>query len=135
PSGRLTAMLAASPTPTRLGRLRAVREGLGGRMGHVRAWRPIATLLALAVAILSSVVLMAAPAQACSCADASLRKLTPKSDLVYTGVLERASSGEDGRDQFLVRAQRVFKGTIPAPRFVVTNEAGGSCGFGPVEEG
>lgn len=132
-------MPAASPTTTRTGRLRAhLRGARGGRPLGVRSWRPVATLLALAVAILSSVILVAAPAQACSCAESSLRKLTPDADLVFTGVLERATTtgeGESVRDQFLVRAQRVFKGTITAPRFVVTNEAGGSCGFGPVEEG
>ncbi|WP_110240492.1 hypothetical protein [Nocardioides gilvus] len=127
-------MPAASHVPSRIGRLHA---RLRGQLAGVRVWRPVATLLALAVATLSSLVLMAAPAQACSCADSGLRALTSDADLVFTGVLERATTGEgdEGRDQFLVRAQRVFKGTITNARFVVTNALGGSCGFGPVEEG
>lgn len=123
-------MPAASHVTTRPGRLRA---GLAG----VRRWRPVAALLAVAVAAMSTLVLMAAPAQACSCADSGLRKLTSEADLVYTGVLERFSTGDgdEGRDVLLVRAQRVFKGEIATARFVVTNALGGSCGFGPVEEG
>lgn len=123
-------MPAASTATTRASRLR-------GHGGGVRRWRPVAALLALVVGVLSTLVLIAAPAQACSCADASMRKLTADADLVYTGVLERfgTGDGEDGRDVLLVRAQRVFKGELTTARFVVTNALGGSCGFGPVEEG
>lgn len=124
-------MPAASPDAT------SRAGGLRRQLGRVRRWRPVAALLAVAVAAMSTLVLMAAPAQACSCADAGLRTLTADADLVYTGVLERFSTadGEDGRDVLLVRAQRVFKGELTTARFVVTNALGGSCGFAPVEEG
>lgn len=123
-------MSAATSAPTLSGRVR-------GHLRGVRLARPIALLLAAAVAALSALVLVAAPAQACSCESAGLKKLTTEADLVYTGVLERASTVEsdEERDQFLVRAQRVFKGELPSARFVVSNQLGGSCGFGPVEEG
>ena len=100
-----------------------------------RAFRPLVALLLVVPFALALTVAGAAPAQACSCKTTNLKKLTKSADKVYVGVVQSTSTTAEGDEQVQVLAQRLFKGELDSARVSVTNPAGGSCGFGDVEEG
>lgn len=101
-----------------------------------RGWARIAALLLVAGLVASVGVLIgAAPAQACSCESADLRKLTKSADIVHVGVVQSSSTSEAGSEQFQVLAQRLFKGELDSARVTVTNPVGGACALGPIGKG
>lgn len=97
-----------------------------------RALRTLALLLVTVLVTLGGVLSMSAPAQACSCKTASLKKLIPQADVVYVGVHQRTL--ETDPVQYQVVAQRLFKGELDSARTVMT-DAAGTCSVGPIEEG
>lgn len=99
------------------------------------ATRPLLALLMVVAAALSGVLLGAAPAQACTCDSANLRKLTKSAEIVYVGVVQSTSTSAEGNEQVQVLAQRLFKGKLDSARVNVTNPAGASCSLGEVEQG
>jgi hypothetical protein len=88
------------------------------------------------VAVLAApllVVLTAAPAAACSCAQQDLDLSLARADAVFTGEVLRRDVGSWGpsRDEavYVVRVARVFKGEPAAVQEVVTAKSGASCGL------
>lgn len=125
-------MSIATPSRTRPD---ALRRG-APRGGVVRRGVRAATLLLVTALVATAGVLLgAAPAQACSCDSANLRKLTKSAEIVYVGVVQSTSTSAEGNEQVQVLAQRLFKGRLDSARVNVTNPAGASCSLGEVEQG
>lgn len=92
-------------------------------------------LVVLALAC-SGLVLAQAPAFACKCDVASVKKSAARADAVFSGVVldstrNRAGSGAD-QDVYRVEADTVYQGDITAARVEVVSP-GTSCGLGGIQ--
>lgn len=92
-------------------------------------------LVVLALAC-SGLVLAQAPAFACKCDVASVKKSAARADAVFSGVvldstLNRAGSGAD-KDVYRVEADTVYRGDVTAARVEVVSPVT-SCGLGGLQ--
>ena len=118
-----------------------------GRPGPRRPSRhaaaaPLAGVLAAVLASLGLLVL-AAPAWACSCADANTAQHVRRADAVFTGTLLRVGAagrgsptGPDAEVSLAFQADRVYKGVIGGERVrVISPASAASCGLADLTVG
>lgn len=84
----------------------------------------LACLLALA-----GLVLVGAPAHACSCAIEGPRAAFDRSDAVFTAEVLDRTSDDRGLATYGVQVQRVYKGEPVGDVVVVSSASGASCGL------
>lgn len=96
----------------------------------------LAPVLALAVmAVLAGLVLVGAPAQACSCAMEGPRGAIDRADAVFAADVLDRSVDDRGLASYDVRVQRVYKGEPVGDVVVTSSASGASCGLEGVAPG
>ncbi|WP_341924473.1 hypothetical protein [Nocardioides psychrotolerans] len=100
-----------------------------------RALTSLLVALLAAVLALAGLVLVGAPAQACSCAMEGPRGAIDRADAVFAAaVLDRSVDGR-GLASYDVRVQRVYKGEPVGDVVVTSSASGASCGLEGVSPG
>lgn len=102
-----------------------------------RLVRLSAAALATALLSLAGVVLVGAPAFACSCTAVSVGTQVDQADAVFLGDVAAVSQTDDGSQLTMaVQVQRVFKGELDSPDVEVGTAASpGACGLGELPAG
>lgn len=104
------------------------------RTTHRAVARLAVWLLAVPLA-LGFVVLDSEPAHACSCAKRSFAKQLKSADTVFLGRVRETAEVDEGLE-FLVLAQRLYKGDLDQPLVQVTTPgSSAACGVGEIPSG
>lgn len=106
-----------------MSRVRRPRRPTAGRLAGL--------LAALALAV-GSLVLFAAPAQACSCVASTPAEQAERQPYVFVGRVLSATEGGRGSLEIVheVEVDRVFKGEVPAQVRLASGAISASCGLG-----
>lgn len=94
--------------------------------------RTLRALLALVVVSLGLVLVVDAPAFACSCKQATFAQQVERADVVFVATVDSVSSQTSPR-VYELTARRTYKGTVEHTTQVQSGS--GSCGLGTLETG